>query len=1010
MLELVKKFLANDKFRYLVAGGCTTFVNLIAFFVLRNFTSIDRNLCNVIAIAMAITFAYFANKFFVFRSKTDSVSKAIVEAVSFVGARLISMVVEVLGFAILCDSFRISEAVSKLMVQVVVLVLNYLFSKLFVFKKERRGIQSLLKDNFCYYFPFAIVMIFMLAIFIAEKIKPFGSNTITIVDSLHQYLPFFSDYRDKLLNEGSLFHTWNIAMGSNFMSLSAYYLSSPFNFLLLLVSKEHIVTMACFIIALKIALSAGTMSYYLCNKGGKRVQNGFAIAMGVAYALSNYVIGYSWNTMWMDCIMMFPLIILGFEKLMRDGNPKLYTLAMFYCLFCNYYIGFTICLFLVLWFFVYRHPGIKAFFVNGVRFAVYSLVSGGLAAFLLIPAYLGIMSTASASAELPKWEWYGSIFEMFKQQFFLVEPITNQVFDGGLNAYCGMFVLLALVLYVFTDRINLREKIGNILLLVFLMLSFNNGLLNFIWHGFHNQYGIPNRFSYIFNFILLVIAYDVLINVKHFRTYFIVSAVFFTEAFLLLVKAKTGNAITTTILVSSLAIVLVYGILCILRSRKILNKNIFQLVFMFICVIEIIVNAAFGFQEVGYANYDKNYHTTPQVTKAYDYVEELAETQDAGFYRAELMDATILDEATWHNMPSVGTFCSTVLGEMTTTMGRLGFYTGANEFLYMGSTPFTNSIFNVRYLLEREGNLNNFAFDYVDTVEEVGIYENPYPLSLGFCVDETIREWDRSMWRPMEGQEQLAMAMTGINGFFTSVRPKYTVSSDDCHITITKSGSISYTPNESGDMSFMVSFYIEDDGDYYVNCRGNSINKIRFIVDGQEIAYDRYQSQVFHLGELKAGQYVNVEYIYKNLGTSKKSAAIVLSFFNEERYKEVYDLLDDDMLMVEEYDDGYVYGTVNVKDNPILFTSIPYDEGWSLKVDGVETKYEVVCGSFIGVELSPGEHTIEFVYTPRGLYVGIIISLISCIILVLGVVNYSKKTDNNPVKNDDNEIDPNANI
>ena len=156
MLNLAKKLLANDKMRYLIAGGCTTFVNLIAFFLLRNLTTLSRNLSNVIAILMAITFAYFANKFFVFRSKNSSISATIIEAISFFGARLVSMVVEVLGFAILCDSFRISEAVSKLLVQFVVLVLNYVFSKLFVFKKERRSFKENFQNNYCYYIYYCI--------------------------------------------------------------------------------------------------------------------------------------------------------------------------------------------------------------------------------------------------------------------------------------------------------------------------------------------------------------------------------------------------------------------------------------------------------------------------------------------------------------------------------------------------------------------------------------------------------------------------------------------------------------------------------------------------------------------------------------------------------------------------------------------------------------------------------------------------------------------------------------
>ena len=71
MITLIKKLFENDKIRYLFAGGCTTLVNFIVFFSLRLLTHINRNTCNVIAIIMAIIFAYFINKIFVFQSKTE---------------------------------------------------------------------------------------------------------------------------------------------------------------------------------------------------------------------------------------------------------------------------------------------------------------------------------------------------------------------------------------------------------------------------------------------------------------------------------------------------------------------------------------------------------------------------------------------------------------------------------------------------------------------------------------------------------------------------------------------------------------------------------------------------------------------------------------------------------------------------------------------------------------------------------------------------------------------------
>lgn len=1010
MLELIKKCLKNDKIRYLIAGGCTTLVNLITFFLLRVFTTIDRNVCNVIAICMAIAFAYFANKFFVFRTKAGGVTQVIGEAVSFVGARLISMAVEILGFAILCDSFRLSEPMSKFLVQFVVLVLNYLFSKLFVFKQERRSLKENIKDNYCIYIPICIVAVVMMAVCIAEKIMPFGPNSLTLVDSLHQYLPFFSEYRDKLLHEGSLFYTWNIALGSNFMSLSAYYLSSPFNYLFLLFDREHIVVAVTIILILKLALSAGSMAYFLSYKDSKKRRNPAIIGIAVAYAFSNYVIGYNWNVMWMDCIMVFPLIILGFKRLMEERDPKLYTLSLFYCLYCNYYIGFIICVFLILWFFVYNHRRIRTFFAHGIRFALYSLLAGGMTAFLLIPAYYGIMSTASAKAELPKWEWYGNIFNMFRQQLFLTEPITNQTFDGNVNLYCGMFAVFALFLYIFNGKIRLHEKLGRLLLLAILMVSFNSTTLNFIWHGMHDQYGIPNRFSFLYIFVMLLIAYDVLRHMRSLRVVYVIAGAALTVVFVVLCRLQAENGISDRVFIGSLVMLLVYAVLCCLYSGHVMKKGLFRILFTGVCIIELVVAAAYGFGRNGYADYEGHYSTSKYVAAAYDAVQDIAEEENAGFYRAELMDTKVLDESTWYSMPSVGTFCSTVLGDVVATMGRLGFYTGANEFLYMGSTPFTNSIFNVRYLLERDGDLNNFAFDYVKDVEGVGIYENPYPLSIGFCVSDHVKNWNRDDNLPLNNQNSLAYAMTEGVPFFSPVMPALTVASDTCTATVNNQ-TITYTPNQAGDAALMVSFMAERPGDYYINCRGNSINKIHIYVNGEELAFDRYQIQIFHLGILNEGDYVSIEYCYRNLSVEQRTASLYMATFDETAYRSVYEKLHENMLQVDAYDDGYISGQVQVNEGQTLFTSIPYDEGWSLTVDGNPAEYYKVCGAFIGIDLEPGVHTITLQYMPQGLKQGLIITLCAFVLFMLGVMHNSNKKDIvKLVKNNNNEIDRTINI
>jgi len=1008
MISLVRKMFANDKFRYLVAGGCTTMVNIISFFALRTLTTLDRNVCNVIAICLAITFAYFANKLFVFQSKTKGIWQTLAELVSFVGLRIVSLGIEVLGFAILCDSFRMKEIVAKLFVQVVVLVANYIFSSLFVFKKNRRSFKENLIDNYCYYIGAGVVIIFMVAICISKHVMPFGHNSITLVDSLHQYLPFFSEYRDKLLNEGSLFYSWNIALGSNFAALWAYYLSSPFNYLLLLVDQYHIPMMYTIITIMKMALSSVTMTHFLSYKDGRKSRNPGIIAISVAYALSNYVIAYGWNIMWLDCIMILPLVVLGFKRMMEGGKPTMYVLSLFYCVYCNYYIGIMVCLFMVLWFFAYRHRGFKRFFGHGVKFAWYSLLGGGMASFALLPAYLGIMSTASAKMKIPAWKWYGSIFNMFRQAFPLTEPFTNQTFDGNVNLYCGTFAIFAIVLYVFNKKIHWKDKISSVLLLALFMVSFNSVTLNYIWHGMHDQYGIPNRFSFLMIFVMLVMAYDVIRRSEAIDFIDVVLALFASTALLVTCNNKALGGIQNKVMVASAICLIIYFAIYVLRSAKFINRNIFNvLITGFIC-LEVMINGVFGEKVIGYADYESKYSTNDNVTNAYDMVEEMAEVDGVKGYRAELMHSKVLDEVTWYHMPSVGVFCSTVTGELVTTMGRLGFYTGANEFLYMGNTPFTNSILNVRYLLEREGDYNNTTFEYKGTVDSVGIYENKYALSLGFCVSDKVKEWNRQTGLPMGAQDNLAYYMTGGNTFtmYSNVYPNLLASSDTCDASA-EGTSISFVPTAAGDGSVKVAFAVYRRGDYYINCRGTSINKIRVTVNGVEKTVDRYQSQIFHLGNLNIDDSVTIEYIYKDLVVGKQmSASLHVAIFDQLAYEDVINELSKSMLDVTCFEDGYVEGTVTIGKNQTLFTSIPYDKGWKLKVDGKEHDYYALGEAFLCIDLEPGTHIIELTYMPRGMYQGIGISVVCCFLFMVSLwfTNHQNKKTKMKMKAN-NDID-----
>ena len=136
----MKKFLValwkRDTFRYVFFGGCTTLVNLISFWLLRQLTPLSITVSNVISIFLAIVFAFLVNAGFVFHSQAKGFAEKAAEFIKFFGGRLSTMLIEVGGVWLLAEVIRLDENLAKLATQFIVLVLNFFISKHFVFRHK----------------------------------------------------------------------------------------------------------------------------------------------------------------------------------------------------------------------------------------------------------------------------------------------------------------------------------------------------------------------------------------------------------------------------------------------------------------------------------------------------------------------------------------------------------------------------------------------------------------------------------------------------------------------------------------------------------------------------------------------------------------------------------------------------------------------------------------------------------------------------------------------------------
>ncbi|MBR1597412.1 MAG: phosphoribosylformimino-5-aminoimidazole carboxamide ribotide isomerase [Lachnospiraceae bacterium] len=855
--------------------------------------------------------------------------------------------------------------------------------------KQGRGVWSFVKNQYVYVLTFIFAFAMMAGAWIIGDVGPFGGKCLVVVDGVHQYLPFFSEYQEKLTHLSDIQYTFDVGMGNNFISLWSYYLSSPFNLIIMLCSKSHLPMALNIIISTKIILAALCFAYFLMHYWKKPSKDMGVVAFSLLYAFSSYVVGYYWNLMWLDCIFIFPIIILGMKKMLNEKDSRLYVLALLYAFICNYYISFMICMFLVLWFFTFSFKSVSDFFFKGVRFAVASITTAMLSAVVLLPAYKGIMTTASAEFELPEWEFYGTFADTLRSHLFCSEVLTNQIGDAGTNLYCGMLTILFAVVFFLMPGIKAEKKVKYLALLALFVVSFNNIELNYIWHGFHNQYGIPNRFAFLYIFVLLLMAYEVYRKREGLKWPMVIISYTISMLFVIFCYFNAETIYDDkTYMLSALLLTLYMVLLVLFCMAKGARKPLIIIV-SFVAIFEMAINGLYGFYQDGSSEPDYYYGDTEAVAELRKRNGGLGD-DNTQFYREDVLQPLFVDEATWHNLKSVGIFGSTVRGEMVDIMGDLGFYTGANEYLYYGATPVTNALFGVKYVYTRRYDFVNVDTDMikVDSQESpsstVSVYENPNILPVGYMVNEDILDFETYDNGPFTVQNELCGALTGIEPIFVSILDdmKVNVYGTNMDIELIDDNNAKYSnanPSARGDMIYTV----PHDMDLYVSTRGSNIHKVAILIDGTEVGYDRYHGQLCHIGDLKAGQLVDIQF---ELGDNDDMDGELYCYpmeFKKDQFRDFYNVMLNRGMQVETVSDTKITGKVSAKDGEVFMTSIPYDDGWSVYCDGDKVETLVLLDGFLGADIPSGEHEIKLVFRSPGSREGLLLTLAGVVFFLI---------------------------
>ena len=351
---------------------------------------------------------------------------------------------------------------------------------------------------------FTIPFLIMFVIFIIKGIYPFGDRSFLCSDMYHQYMPFFSEFMRKIKAGEGLSFSYNVGIGSNFMALYVYYLASPLHWLAFLVPESHLMEFMSYLVIVKIGLCGLTSAYYLRRRF--QAKEDFAILFfSCFYALSGFMAAYNWNIMWLDCVVLLPLLMLGIESLVKENKCILYCVILGLSIFTNFYISIMVCIFLVLYFLTLLLTEKRSFRIIK-NFAVYSLLAGGMAAVLLIPEVCAILETDFGDMDFPeKLESYFSVLDMLARHCMCIG--TERGLDHWPNIYCGVAVFMMLPMYALNQKISIRQRFGYLALAGFMLAGFSTNMLDFIWHGLNYPDSLPARQSFIYIMLILIMCY-----------------------------------------------------------------------------------------------------------------------------------------------------------------------------------------------------------------------------------------------------------------------------------------------------------------------------------------------------------------------------------------------------------------------------------------------------------------------------------------------------------------------
>lgn len=936
-------------------------------------------------------------------------------------------------------------------------------------------------------------MTIMLVVWAVIGMYPFGSKSLMAVDFGQQYISFFGLLKNAILTGdlSSLSYSFTKSLGGDMIGVLGYYLMSPFNIIYILAPLKYFGAAVFLTIWLRYGAIGLSFAFLLIRRyKGLESRKWLVPLFSTAYALSGMLVSYQMNVIFYDAMIMLPIVIVYLEELLDGKSPYRYAFALGLTVLLQFYMGYMISIFIALYACYYvssrlliegdLKAKIKNFSIPLLQAVIYSIIGIATASVLLLPVFFNLIES--------KGQVGGGMSFSFAFQINPLDILAKLVVGGFdttsgwsagpnlPNIYIGALGFLGFIFYFLSQKVGKAKKwAAGIVTLIFL-ISFVNEFVSKIWHMGQNPAGFFFRFSWLFSFFMLVLAYQamkqkIVISKKtnciiglglllsivylYFHQYSFISKTqpqaisrFLSKFSILSVlgiaavtcfifyayweksqksqlKKMIRMALAAVILVLA-AVLLKTGYLLsqvgitamlYLSILFILNFKISRLSMIVVSVLTIFefgYNAYLSQVTFGYDDVHKFADATVSVKRVTDNIQENA---DQKFYRIATDFAYSRTVPSLVSYPGLSTFSSSL--ERSTMdhfafMGDLGVNAATQ---YSNGTPLTDALYGVRYFMsakdfdpkEIEANpdkmyfyrftdrfdLHRYFTDKVYEDKRYVVYKNPNSFPLAYGTNSLVRNIQFGANNAFANQNIILNSMEGhqktnndtVEYFkplaFSSIETENVIEEKVNKETgeaiykradSSKDAIIRYkvTPRTNYTYYFFTPVSLIQNQDYSVLLNNKWLLNAKIFT----------QRQIWQLTDQTENQETVIEFRFRTDHIDMSNAGVYRA--DVDQIQQVLENRKKQGLHVTKFSNTHIVGDVSITDDSnYMMTSIPYSDGWKVKVDGKFVKTEKAWNAFLSFPISKGNHKIEFVFRQKGVILGALLSMISITYLII---------------------------